>query len=165
MYDSLNQSLQSSHSRNFQLYENTFSDSLKWIFPLSHSQRQLKWIVLIVPAHVQGEMRGFSISSSWFKHILQALSALSESFDSAFDQLSESIQAIWSSSDWNPSFYKLSFVSFVCVHQWNTHGELSGIIDEQRSHFEVSRASGISSFEFIHVTLNRTHPNLTTSSF
>lgn len=71
-----NLTLQSSHSNAFQQYVLTHSPSFMLRFEFSHSLKHSKWMWLMVPAHLQGEIKGSVPSFSSPRHILQTLPSM-----------------------------------------------------------------------------------------
>ena len=96
-----NLTLQSSHSNAFQQYVFTLSDSFFDFLEFSHSRRHSRWIWLMVPAHLQGDINGLLFSFSSPKHILQIF-------------YSATSLAFFSNSNW--SFYFWSFYISCIFH-------------------------------------------------
>ena len=65
-----NRCLQSSHSSAFQQYVLTQSPSFFDLLELSHSRRHPRWMWLMVPAHLHGDINGSSFSFSSPRQIL-----------------------------------------------------------------------------------------------
>ena len=72
-----NLTLHSSHSSDFQQYVMTYSPVLIVFFELSHSLKHSKWMWLMVPAHLQGEISGSALSFSSPKQIRHTFPSIS----------------------------------------------------------------------------------------
>jgi len=91
--------LHNSQSRDFQVYEIDNPYCLTVLLELNHSFRQSEWIDHIEPAHLQGVINGFSISSSSPRQILQiGKSELFSDFSSSAGSLTYRLSWVFSMS-------------------------------------------------------------------
>ena len=92
--------MQSSHCRFFQQYVLTVGPSFMVRLEFSHSLRHSRWMWLIVPAHLHGDISGSTPIFSSPKQILQTFPSI--------------ILAFFSSSYLNFSFCMFLFNLFLC---------------------------------------------------